>query len=393
MKSDFRNQELRPVVEMPAHTDPVPASTPVDVQISNVRAPSSTDTAHDVPQEVAAPGSSATALETPPVRVVVPARPGRALTRSRSVTAPAREGWQGWINQLGLSLKPSAAEARARADVAAVCANLSRAVTIMVANVDGGAGKTPLSVVTAGSIGTCRGGGVVAWDNNELRGDLGSRTEDGGKTSTVRDLLVDPERHAGRKEVVDRYLRHQAAGQFKVLASTSSGKRMISREEFMEVHGLLTKYYDVLVVDTGNNEAAGNWLALRDVADQLVVPVKWKLTSVNKAIDMMQELVDDGYGHLVEHAVVVGMNGPSDQTRSKDDLATYKAYFRDALGVRIVLDMPTDAHVHADAVIAHDALEATTRRGGNRVAAMGFEHLTTLPARQPHTLASTAPDE
>jgi hypothetical protein len=47
-----------------------------------------------------------------------------------------------------------------------------RPVSFVVANPKGGAGKTPVTLLLAGAFGVARGGGVLAWDNNELRGTM-----------------------------------------------------------------------------------------------------------------------------------------------------------------------------------------------------------------------------
>ena len=66
--------------------------------------------------------------------------------------------------------------------------------TIVFANPKGGAAKTT-SVLAAGyTFGTIRGGGVVAWDNNETRGTLGIRGERGNHQNTTRELLDDLQR-------------------------------------------------------------------------------------------------------------------------------------------------------------------------------------------------------
>jgi Mrp family chromosome partitioning ATPase len=47
-----------------------------------------------------------------------------------------------------------------------------RPVSFVVAIPKGGAGKTPVTLLLAGAFGVARGGGVLAWDNNELRGTM-----------------------------------------------------------------------------------------------------------------------------------------------------------------------------------------------------------------------------
>ena len=63
-----------------------------------------------------------------------------------------------------------------------------RPVSFVVANPKGGAGKTPVTLLLAGAFGVARGGGVLAWDNNELRGTM-NRAASITAPATVRDFL------------------------------------------------------------------------------------------------------------------------------------------------------------------------------------------------------------
>lgn len=279
---------------------------------------------------------------------------------------PAREGWRGAMNMLGFKLKPGAQEVDGRQARKAICVNYSRAVTAVVANPNGGAGKTSTTAILAGAMGLERGGGVTAWDNNELRGALALRTAAGGRATTVRDLLNAQGVDTGRREDVDRYLRHQQAGHYKVLASADGGEVLVSAEEFTRVHTLVSRYYEVLVIDTGNNEGADNWKAAVEVADQLVVPVKWKATSCTIAAQMLEDLERRGKADLVEGAVIVAMNGPGDA--SSEHRGRYLEYFSER--ARAVVEIPTDPHIHADGVIEHDALKPETVRAINQLAAV-----------------------
>ena len=233
--------------------------------------------------------------------------------------------------------------------------------------------NTPLSAVLAGAFGLERGGGVVAWDNNELRGALGLRTASGGHSTTVRDLLdVGTAADTGHRGDVDRFLRHQQAGHYKVLASADGGDQpLVSGEEFFRVHNLLERYFDVIVIDTGNNEGAENWRSAIEVTDQLVVPVKWKATSCTIAVQMLEALEKRGLDRLVSGAVIVAMNGPGDA--SSKHRQRYLEYFQER--ARAVIEVPTDAHIHHDGVIEHDALDPRTARVANTLAARVAEGL------------------
>ena len=65
--------------------------------------------------------------------------------------------------------------------------------TIAFMNPKGGAAKTTGVLAAGYTFGTVRGGGVVAWDNNETRGTLGIRGTRSTHRNTTRELLEDLE--------------------------------------------------------------------------------------------------------------------------------------------------------------------------------------------------------
>lgn len=350
--ASFRDQYIQPTVESEVEQRPVPIRPAVapaageNLSVTPARGPSEEDS----------PPAALPSLET-------------RLRRSSSLSAPARQGWQGSFNRaFRLSLKPGPVELAERRDISLVCSNMTRSLRVMVANPKGAAGKTPTSRNLAGVIGHYRGGGTVYVDNNELRGDGGRRSEDGGCSLTVRELLDDPRVDGQRKEDVDRYLRPQSSGHHKVLASARGGEHSISFDEFLRVDDLLTRFYEVLVIDTGNHEQAGNWLAAAKVADRLVVPTKWKETHCVAADLMLDQLIETGHRHLVETAIVVGTNGPGD---AEKQASVYRDHFARKVGA--VIDIPTDPHIHGETVIRWGQLHPRTRRAYLRLGAQLFE--------------------
>src|SRR3954447_7719889 len=57
------------------------------------------------------------------------------------------------------------------------------------ANPKGGVHKTTATVLAAATVGSVRGRGVVAWDDNELRGTLGLRAGSARHARTIRHLI------------------------------------------------------------------------------------------------------------------------------------------------------------------------------------------------------------
>ena len=64
--------------------------------------------------------------------------------------------------------------------------------TIAFINPKGGAAKTTGVLAAGYTFGTIRGGGVIAWDNNETRGTLGIRGTRSTHRNTTRELLGRP---------------------------------------------------------------------------------------------------------------------------------------------------------------------------------------------------------
>ena len=95
--------------------------------------------------------------------------------------------------------------------------------TIAFINPKGGAAKTTGVLAAGYTFGTVRGGGVVAWDNNETRGTLGIRGTRSTHTNTTRELLEDLERfsdvYQSRIGDLGAFVRNQGDAHFDVLAS------------------------------------------------------------------------------------------------------------------------------------------------------------------------------
>src|SRR5690606_8617245 len=107
------------------------------------------------------------------------------------------------------------------------------------------------------------GQGVLAWDNNDTRGTLGWRTETGPHESTVRDLLP----HAddlmvGTSARMDAFVHHQTSDKFAVLRSNPellASEQRLTADDFDTIHRLMSKYFRILIVDSGNDESTPNW--------------------------------------------------------------------------------------------------------------------------------------
>jgi hypothetical protein len=141
---------------------------------------------------------------------------------------------------------------------------------------EGRAHKTTSTLLLAATFGTQRGGATLAWDNNETRGTLGWRAQNAPHHRTAVDLLEDLDRSTPDRAslaALDTYVRTQVDARFDVLASDedAAASSTIDATAFDRLHDVLSRYYRLLIVDTGNNMRASNWVAAVAAADQLVI--------------------------------------------------------------------------------------------------------------------------
>ncbi len=279
---------------------------------------------------------------------------------------PATWGWRGAVTRLsGGTVQPAQgrAERLYEEDRATVQREFDGPRTIAFLNPKGGAAKTT-SVLAAGyTFGTVRGGGVVAWDNNETRGTLGIRAMRGNQGNTTRELLEDIERFADAQSRIGdlaTFVRSQGDAHFDVLASDERPDvtGTIRAQDFVEVHRLLERFYRVILVDTGNNMRAENWLAAAEAADLLVVTSTVREDTGYSGLWMLDALADAGYADLKYKTLTV-LSDPSD--RVDDGLAN------DLVDVysqrtRSVHRVPFDPALVSGSVVPYAQLSRRTRR-------------------------------
>lgn len=240
---------------------------------------------------------------------------------------------------------------------------LSRPMTIMVANSKGGTGKTPTAAMTGAVLGRHRGGGVLVWDNNENQGTLGDRTQEGRFPTTAVDLLeniAEFEEGNGSIGTLGRFVRHQQSGPFEVLSSSNDSQRMqaIGAEEFSRMHAVLARFFPLLVVDSGNASVADNWVQAARTADLLIIPVQWKYDHVRSAERTIEDLRALGLGNLVDNAITVITHGSG--ATDKANAKTWRGWFE--ANTAQVLDIPFDSHIDVGTALVFDRLAAPTQR-------------------------------
>ncbi|WP_316314905.1 MinD/ParA family ATP-binding protein [Clavibacter michiganensis] len=341
-----------------------------DLLTANIAAPSLLPSTSDDSTD-----SKHVSTPSPAVEAVLAVSSGVPMTRREArqsfltretVEEPATTGFRGLLTRVGVRVAPSQAERLHREQVHLVSQHHVGPRTIMLANGKGGAGKTLATVCLATILARHSGASTVAWDNNQTRGTLGWSTEGARHDACVLDLLPDIDRLLGtaaQSADLASYVHHQTRDRYDVLRSKpellAAGQRF-DQETVDRVHKVLTKFYRLVLIDSGNDETDPMWLAGLDRTDQLVVPTTTDDKWCESAALLLEQLVDAGgrYRQLAENAVVLVGVETSDVRAEK--VAEQVRRFRDAGLGRDVVTIPYDAGLKAR-VINYDALHDTTK--------------------------------
>ncbi len=331
-----------------AEADPAP---PVD----------RTSVVPDDPTEAGAliPPASSTAADT------------RAQTRRESflknkqAEKPATKGWRGALARTGMRVAPNARERAERADLDAVSQHWAGPRTIAVVNGKGGAGKTPTTIDLAAVFARHGGAGVLAWDNNQTRGTLGWRTEQGPHDATLLELLPQTGRLLGadaQSADLANFVHHQTADKYDVLRSKPAvlaSAQRITAEDVSRIHAVAAKYYRLIVIDSGNDETDPLWLQMIDHADQLVIATTTRDDHAEAGALLLEGLTerDERSAELAANAVTIVTQADSKATDA--DIRHVADGFRAI--ARDVVTIPFDPAL-VDGIIAFDALRPQTRR-------------------------------
>lgn len=297
---------------MPVY-QPAPAQQAPQVMPNQVNQPTFQDVpVNYAPQQALTPQNAPSfQMGTAPAPVSRP-RPDSFLSQS-SAGGPKPTGWRAVAGRLGLKVQASQAQCQQWEDERTVSQHWPGPRTIAVLNGKGGAGKTPTSILLASNFARLGSGSVVAADGNVTRGTLGWRTEQGPHNATILDMvpqtevLMDP---SARNGDVAAYTHHQTIDQFDVLRSNPlllSTEQKLTPEELDGIQQVLTRYYRMIIWDTGNDEGDSLWLRIVSHADQIVIATTTRTDHAEAGRLLLQGLSsrDERSAALAANAVVV----------------------------------------------------------------------------------------
>ncbi|MBM7024507.1 MinD/ParA family protein [Clavibacter zhangzhiyongii] len=350
--------EARPHVEETARLDTTPAEAPsAAVEPAPANEPAPASVAPDADGAELAPDAAAAVPQTR--REARLTARDFALSKPAPKTGPALEGWQGSLNRVSggaLRLSPGTAEVTRRDRRNSIQRGIAGHKTIAVIGEKGGVGKTTTTYMLGAVLGRVRGGTILAWDNNEFNGTLGDRSYEAAHDHTARDLLghIDTFTAQAHQAELVNFVRPQRDNKFDVLASQSldSATDVIDADAFRKLHAALSRFYRVIVVDTGNNSKATTWQAAVEAADQLVLTSLAKEDASRKIASLADTLVEQGYADKLANAVtLIGHTSPVDYPELEQRL-------RDHMGklTRAVVSVPFDPGFDQGDVIEYAAL-------------------------------------
>ena len=138
----------------------------------------------------------------------------------------------------------------------------------------------------------------------------------------------------------------------------------IRGQDYTDVHRLLQRFYRLVLVDTGNNMRAENWLAAADAADLLVVTSTVREDTGYSGLWMLDALADAGYPNLKYKTITV-LSDPSprvDEGLARDLVEVYSQRTRN------VHRVPFDPALVPGSAVPYGALGGDPRARGCRPA-------------------------
>ncbi len=250
-------------------------------------------------------------------------------------------GWRGGVFRVsGGLVNPGvgSAERERRRLQRRIRRQLPGAHQIAVTSIKGGVGKTTVAACLGLVLAENRGDRVIALDANPDAGTLADRLT--SETSvTVRNLIDNIERARSLTDIA-RYT--SLAGRLQVLASEQdpASSESFDRDEYERVCAVLSRFYNIIITDSGTGLVHSAMEGTLVLADGLVVVGAPTVDGAGRASKTLDWLIAHGYEALVADAVVVLS---MDRTSREIDVPKVRSHFESRC--RTVVEVPNDPHL------------------------------------------------
>jgi MinD-like ATPase involved in chromosome partitioning or flagellar assembly len=299
------------------------------------------------------PCSGSPAAATPVLGDLVRHRKARPTRGWRGVAyAVSRGAWNPGL---------SSAEDERRSLITRARTQLPGWHTVTVTNMKGGIGKTTVTAGLGLTLAEHRGDRLVALDANPDAGTLADRLT-GHCGITVRELI---QNLATIKSWTDIAHYTSLAGRLQVLASEQDPamSEAFSRAEYEAVCEVLTRFYNVILTDSGTGLVHSAMGGALDGTKTLVIAASPTVDGASRSSKTLDWLIAHGYGELVERAVVALS---CDRSSRYVDRAAILSHFQ--ARCHAVVEIPPDPHLAIGGLINLDELRQDTRDAFLRLA-------------------------
>jgi MinD-like ATPase involved in chromosome partitioning or flagellar assembly len=243
---------------------------------------------------------------------------------------------------------------------------------IMVANPRSGTGKTPVTLMLAATFGHYRNGSTLAWEISGAGGALGRQAGSvpafrGGKRDLPYPVGAVPA--TGIAEAA-----RPPGADFDVLASddVAGGGELTSETSFERLHATLSRRYEMMILDSGNDIQAPGWVAAVRSADCLVVPITIRAYGSESGLWALHQANAFGQQRLARSAIAV--LSCTDPRVDQETIARIAERYRTVM--REVLVVPFDERLRRAETISYRKISEPARRAYANVAATVMHILT-----------------
>ncbi|WP_207457796.1 MinD/ParA family ATP-binding protein [Herbiconiux sp. SYSU D00978] len=234
----------------------------------------------------------------------------------------------------------------------------------------GGVGKTTITTLLGMALASVREDRIIAVDANPDRGTLSERVPRQTR-STVRDVVVKApsvQHFTDFSQLVSRDVTR-----LDILASDTDPllSEAFDENDYNVVADLAAKYYSIMLTDCGTGIVHSVMRATLQRADSVVIVSGGSVDEARLASETLTWLEANGYGDLVENAVVA-LNTATQGTNLVK-LDEIEAHFRSR--VREIVRIPYDPVLAAGSVVNWHALRPLTKQAARELAALVVDGL------------------